>query len=121
MAAKDYSNSYCVKCKSRTPNEDSKVVEITTKNGGHRRMQQAKCGKCGMTKSTFVGGFNFAGLLSKVGPIMAKIGPKLASGAVDVLAPVAGQLIANKLSNDNLAHQQEMVNGSGMKRRRHKK
>ena len=43
-------DSYCVKCKSKTP-DINPVIKIS-KNGRH--MQQSTCGVCGIKKTKFV-------------------------------------------------------------------
>ena len=55
--------TYCVKCKKKTENLDSKIFK--TKN--NRLIMQSKCPKCGIKKSRFVKEPEAKGLLSNLG------------------------------------------------------
>ena len=55
--------TYCVKCRRKTENLDSKIFE--TKNG--RIIMQSKCAACGIKKSRFVKEQEAEGLLSNLG------------------------------------------------------
>ena len=55
--------TYCVKCRKKPENLDSKIFE--TKNG--RIMMQSKCAACGIKKSRFVKEQEAEGLLSNLG------------------------------------------------------
>ena len=55
--------TYCVKCKKKTENLDSKIFK--TKNG--RLIMQSKCTECRFKKSRFVKEQEAKGLLSNLG------------------------------------------------------
>ena len=55
--------TYCVKCRKKTENLDSKIFE--TKNG--RIIMQSQCAACGIKKSRFVKEQEAEGLLSNLG------------------------------------------------------
>ena len=55
--------TYCVKCRRKTENIDSKIFK--TKNG--RIIMQSKCAACGIKKSRFVKEQEAEGLLSNLG------------------------------------------------------
>ena len=55
--------TYCVKCRKKTENLDSKIFK--TKN--NRLNMQSKCPKCGIKKSRFVKEQEAKGLLSNLG------------------------------------------------------
>ena len=56
-------NTYCLKCKNDTSNNDPKMVK--TKN--NRLLMQSKCSVCGTKKSRFVKEQDPKGLLSNLG------------------------------------------------------
>ena len=55
--------TYCVKCRKKTENLDSKIFK--TKN--NRLIMQSKCPVCGIKKSRFVKEQEAKGLLSNLG------------------------------------------------------
>ena len=55
--------TYCVRCKKKTENLNSKIFK--TKNG--RLIMQSKCPVCGIKKSRFVKEQEAKGLLSNLG------------------------------------------------------
>ena len=55
--------TYCVKCRERTENLDSKMFK--TENG--RLIMESKCPVCGIKKSSFVKEQEAKGLLSNLG------------------------------------------------------
>ena len=55
--------TYCVKCRKKTKNLNSKILE--TKYG--TLIMQSKCAYCGMKKSRFVKDQEAKGLLSNLG------------------------------------------------------
>ena len=57
------SNSYCVRCKAKTPTAGARLV--ASANG--RKMMQGKCTACGSKKSQFVSSSTVAGKRGKKG------------------------------------------------------
>ena len=55
--------TYCIKCRKKTENLDSKIFK--TKN--NRLIMQSKCPECGIEKSRFVKKQEAKGLLSNLG------------------------------------------------------
>ena len=55
--------TYCVKCREKTENLDSKIFK--TKNG--RIIMQSNCPKCGIKEARFVKEQEVKGLLSNLG------------------------------------------------------
>ena len=55
--------TFCIKCRKKTENLDTKIFK--TKNA--RLVMQSKCAKCGIKKSRFVKEQEAKGLLSNLG------------------------------------------------------
>lgn len=96
--------SYCLSCKSKTPDVGATISAVAGKGGSQRRVKKSTCGQCGKKKSCFMkagGGKDGDGIFSwipgGVGKALDNIGNTALSIGSQVAVPVLQGVLKSKL------------------------
>ena len=87
--------SYCVRCRKKTPDSNPHIVTVSGRGGSQRKMKKSTCSVCGCTKCQFVSskaGKAGDGLFDSIGDFFSKPSNVLSTASLPVsMIPIIGK------------------------------